>query len=607
MDVNFQTSFNARNIEPIEIAEKFIFSPSFDRLKNNCHSVILGARGCGKTTLMKMLTLPALYNWTDKKANDFIKNIPFFAVYIPTDISWILKEDSVEEDIISKNFKEKISKFAVNTNVFESLCDSFINILKYEIKDSNIEKEIELCINLIERWNLKKNTVPKLVFIKEALMKRRDDVSQLMPKCLLKQSGEELEKLDFFNLDYLTSVPTVVNIFKRIYEINSSKKFALCFDELEFAPTWLKQDLYKCLRSTHQSILYKLSSSPTLPKEVEDIFKSEHGASVGNDFDAIKMWELQSNNEFPLKIIESLLSARQDPIDLERYFGSNIRFIKGIESYGSDSFYIKEIKELIEKDYSFRDFLVNYGIDIKNPIPKTEEQKVAVYRKMKPIVYYRNYFVKEFKKESDRPTLKPARKYIELYSGLEVLINITDGNPRWLIGLINSILSKAKSDKADPGNQYDEIIKVSDRFINFIKNTPIKFSSADLTIDGFFDIIGNHFQNELLGKKFQPEPSSTFLFDIKNSADYELIIEKALLQGALILVGNEKEVYDFEIYNKRFKLSYLYYPKYKLPLRMNKKVKLSSIINLSKYETANKTSLKVNLSINQPKLFDHEN
>lgn len=609
MDVNFQTSFNARNIEPIEIAEKFIFSPSFDRLKNNCHSVILGARGCGKTTLMKMLTLPALHHWTNEKAKDFIKNIPFYAVYIPTDISWILKEESIEEDSINKNFKESISKFAVNTNVYESICDTFINILKYEIKGSEIEKEVELSINLIERWNLKKNTVPKLIYIKEALMKRRDDVSQLMPKCLLKKSDQLLRDLEFFNLDYLTSVPTVITIFKRIYELNETKKFALCFDELEFAPLWLKQDLYKCLRSTNQNILYKLSSSPTLPKEVEEIFKSEHGASVGNDFDAIKMWELQSNNDFPLKIIESILSSNQDTNNIEKFFGSNIRFIKGVESYDSDSFYIKEIKELIEKDYSFKDFLVNYGIDIENPIPKTEEQKVAVYRKMKPIVYYRNYFLKEFKEENERPILKPTRKYIDLYSGLEVLVNITDGNPRWLIGLINSILNKTKSSKADFSVQYDEIIKVSDRFINFIKNTPIKFSSSEnLTIDGFFDLIGKYFQNELLGKKFQPEPTSTFLFDMKNASDYELIIEKALLQGALILVGNEKEVYDFEIHNKRFKLSYLYYPKYKLPLRMNKKIKLSSIINSydKPINIGNRASIKINVA--QPKLFnDHEN
>jgi len=607
MEVNFQTSFNARNIEPFEIAEKFIFSQSFDRLKNNCHSVILGARGCGKTTLMKMLTLPALYNWKHPKAKEFIEKIPFFAVYIPTDISWILKEESIKYNNISDEFKELVSKFAVNTNVYESVCDTFINILKYELVDYDENKELELCVNLIDRWELKKNTVPKLPYIKEALMKRRDDVTKLIPKYLLNQC-DNISNQDFFNLNYLTSVPTVTNIFKRIYNICDSKKFALCFDELEFAPTWLKRDLYRCLRSTDQKLLYKLSSSPTLPKEVEDILKSEYGASVGNDFDPIKMWELQSNNDFPLKIIQSLLLSSGKSNDIELFFGSNIRFIKGHETYNAESHYIKEIKELVQKDYSFRDFLNNYEIDLENPLPKTHEQKVSIYRKMKPIVYFRNYFVKEFKEFHDRPILKPTRKHIDLYSGLEILVNITDGNPRWLIGLVNSILSRSKSDKVDPAVQYDEVIKVSNRFINFIKNTPINFKdSENLTIDSFFDLIGDYFKNELLGKKFQSEPVSTFLFDLKKSEDLELIIEKALLQGALILVGNEKEIYDFEINNKRFKLSYLYYPKYKLPLRMNKKIKLSSLMNsnIKELGTPEKKSSSVT---NQPNLFnDYEN
>ncbi|MFK7031326.1 ORC-CDC6 family AAA ATPase [Flavobacterium oreochromis] len=577
MEVNFQTSFNARNLDPKEVAEKFIFSPSFDKLKNNCHTVILGARGCGKTTLMKMLTLPALHNWNNPNAKKIIDEIPFYAVYIPTDISWILKEESFKNYDDDDIFKKSISKFAVNTNLFESLCDTFYNILKYELTNSEEEKEFELCMNLIERWKLKKSTVPKLQYIKTALQKRRDDVSQKIPKAIFNRTERQLIDEDYFELDYKTSVTTVTTIFNRIYNIPTSKKMALCFDELEFAPAWLKKELYERLRSTDQNLLFKLSSSPLLPKEVEEIMKSESGASFGNDFEAIKMWELQSNNEFPRKIIESLLVSKSNFENLESFFGSNIRYIKKLESYTKDSIYIKEIKELQSKDEMFRDFLIKNSINPINPIPVNEDQKSSIYRKMKPIVYFRNYFLRE-NRINGKPILKPNKKYIELYSGLEVLINITDGNPRWLIGLINSILNNNNGNRVENNVQYDEIIKVSNRFINFIKNTPITLKdSKSLTTEKFIDKIGNYFQNELLGYKFQPEPISSFTFDLNNSIDYENIIEKGLLQGAFILVGSEKEIYDFEINNKRFKLSNLFYPRYKLPLRMNKTIKLSSI------------------------------
>ena len=580
MDVNFQTSFNARNLDPKEVAEKFIFSDSFDKLKNNCHTVILGARGCGKTTLMKMLTLPALYSWKDPIAEKFIQEIPFYSVYIPTDISWVLKEESFKNYDDNNEFKKNISKFAVNTNLFESLCDTFYNILHYEITDIDEEKEFELCVNLIERWKLKKSTVPKLQYVKTALQKRRDDVSQKIPKSIFNKTESQLINEDYFDLDYRTSVTTVVTIFNRIYNIPTSKKIALCFDELEFAPVWLKKELYQSLRSTDQNLLFKLSSSPLLPREVEEIMNSESGASFGNDFEAIKMWELQSNNDFPKKILESLLVSNPHFKDLETFFGSNFRYIKKLESYSHNSEYLQEIKELQAKDEIFRDFLIKNSINPTNPIPINEEQKASIFRKMKPIVYFRNYLLRENKFNS-KPVLKPSKKCIELYSGLEIIISITDGNPRWLIVLINSILNSCKDNKVENNIQYDEIIKVSNRFINFIKNTPIKLNDPkSLTIDKLIEKISHYYQTELLGQKFQPEPVSTFTFDISDSRDYENIIEKGLLQGAFILIGNEREIYDFEINNKRFKLSYLYYPKYRLPLRMNKSIKLSSIFSL---------------------------
>ena len=51
------------------------------------------------------------------------------------------------------------------------------------------------------------------------------------------------------------------------------------------------------------------------------------------------------------------------------------------------------------------------------------------------------------------------------------------------------------------------------------------------------------------------------------------------MQGAFILVNENQESFDFDLKNKRFKLSYLYSPQFKLPLRVNKGAKLDKIIS----------------------------
>ena len=239
---SFYNTYNARYIEPKQVAERFIFSESFEKLIQNNHSVILGARGCGKTTLMKMLTLPALYNWKHESAEKIRSEINFYSIYISTDIYWDVKNQTYEKQLKKfGNFADKISRFTVNSNVFIALCDTFLNILEIELNTSDLEREIELCKNLIENWKLEK-TLPKLQYVKEALLKRIDFVNQVVQDVIFNyKEGEAIPDYEYFNLKFDTSILFIIEVFSRIYKIPSTKKWALCFDELEFAPEWLQR------------------------------------------------------------------------------------------------------------------------------------------------------------------------------------------------------------------------------------------------------------------------------------------------------------------------------------------------------------------------------
>ena len=58
-------------------------------------------------------------------------------------------------------------------------------------------------------------------------------------------------------------------IFKNTSFVNQKKfKWALCFDELEIAPEWLQKKIYtEYLRSTNQSLLFKITSTPLIDWE----------------------------------------------------------------------------------------------------------------------------------------------------------------------------------------------------------------------------------------------------------------------------------------------------------------------------------------------------
>ncbi|MCX2575707.1 ORC-CDC6 family AAA ATPase [Pedobacter sandarakinus] len=592
---NFYNTYNARHLKPSEVAESFIFSSSFEKLIQNDHSIILGARGCGKTTLMKMLTLPALYNWQHEKAAEIRSGLPFYAIYISTDIYWDVKNQTYSSELESfGNFSEKISLFSVTSNVFTSLCETFKNILEIDIQCYDENKELELCKHLIKAWKLNA-TVPKLEYIKEALNERVDYVNQLIQNVIFNyKKGQDIPSPDFFNLSFETSLEYIIPIFERIYSLQNKRQWALCFDELEFAPIWLQEKLFRSLRSRTQYILYKLSSSPILPLDLEKTLRHEYSATTGNDVTMIKMWGSSEADNFSKKIIESYLLRKLNIDDAKQYFGSNETYNKQANSYSEGSKFYNEMLELVNKDEAFKTFLEERKIDINRPIP-VDNQKDILFRKIKPVVVYRNYYLSDNRKLDALKfkVSRRSRKTGELYSGIEVLTKICDGNPRWLIAIITSILSKSLNRGISEKLQYDEIISAAKRFQNVIANIPTG-ASISIPLTEIIERIGTFFKMQILGPVFNLDPKGTFTVDESEheiSDEIITLLEKGISQGALILVDSDNQSFDFEIRGKRLKLSYLFAPLYDLPLRKYTAIKLSECLRGLEIESAGQISL----------------
>lgn len=572
-------AYNARHLKPNEVGESFIWSASFEKLIQNGHSVILGARGCGKTTLMKMLTIPALNSWEDYRANQIRKNIPFYAIYISTDIYWDVKNQTYSSQLERfGKFDEIISIFSVNSNVFTSLCDTFQYIIEeYRLEDDT--KEIELCKSLIEAWKLNQ-VIPKLTYVKEALNKRVDEVNQLVQEIIFNYKvDDKLPHPDYFNLNFETSVTAIIPIFERIYELGDNKKWALCFDELEFAPLWLQQKLFRSLRSRQQFLLYKLSASPILSLELEKLLQSEYAATSGNDVQIIKMWNSTDTETFSSQIITSLLKKKFPDGKAIDFFGSN-------EIYNSTNLYIKgssfykKIIGLAKKDQSFSDFLKSKKIDPKNPLMDDNKLRDTVFRKIKPLVYFRDFYIDDINKKNNKVSYRSRKKASDLFSGFEVLSKICDGNPRWLIGIINSILSKSSESGVEKNIQFDEINGAALRFKNVIANIPIGTNTSHSLID-IIDKVGVYFKDQVLGRKFLMDPKGTFEVNIKSDEvpdDVVSLLEKAVSQGAIILINSNDDNFDFRVRGKKFKLSYLFCLLYNIPLRSYPSVKLSECL-----------------------------
>jgi hypothetical protein len=82
-------TYNARFLDPRTIAQSFIVPHSvFGLLCKNENSLVIGPRGSGKTTLMKMLRPSALRAWEHESKAEYLNSISFSAVYVASDSGW---------------------------------------------------------------------------------------------------------------------------------------------------------------------------------------------------------------------------------------------------------------------------------------------------------------------------------------------------------------------------------------------------------------------------------------------------------------------------------------------------------------------------------------
>jgi hypothetical protein len=490
-----------------------------------------------------------------------------------------------------------LSVAAFTTHVLKALVESFFSRvtplrrpMSFRRAKISSSEEVDLVRAISDVWRIRPS-IPSLIALKQALSARLVEIGALAGRGALleqKEFARQLSENEFIHLNLVQAIAAGIDIFNDGID-EPSAKWALLFDEIEIAPQWIQDELMRSFRSVDQRILIKLAISPV--SSCARLLSSTELSPAGReDIREVQLWhpEKQGAYKFCRDLWGSLIRKRKvlsrDPQVVlgPSYFDPDEDDVLGRgTAYRQSGSWAQRFSGLAGKDASFRRYLSRHSID-PNAIGETSvELRDRTIRKIAPLVAVRDYF-----RSADGSTQQTrSRKAETIYAGADSLFAITEGNPRWFIGITNPLLAGlgADSPKISPAQQAAEIESASNRFLSMLRTIPVPNKTPGLSDSPLTDLlerIGDYFFCRIVVDDFAPDPPLCFTVDKEIPGSIESLLEIALNRGAIVYVteAGDKPALP-SVSGRKFRLCYLLAANFGLPLRLGKDVSLSTILD----------------------------
>ncbi len=585
--MNFDVEYNARSLAPRDVAKSFIPpEPSFGKLFSNNAALIVGPRGSGKTTLLKMLTLRALQHWEHKDAPDYAKRVSFNSAFIPADIAWGQQIRALDSDPDGMPVR---CEAAFVIHCVRGLIRAMREAVELGRSADAPAHVMHLAANLTAENEASFVQVASNVLNIEPIFPTLLGIEIGVENVLNQAPISELERFSHETLpSIISTLVTSINGFIG----DDERRWALLIDELEIAPTRIKQFLLSGIRGFNERIILKLAMAPYM--EDAQFGESPKSPNQLHDYQTISL--TYSNKAEAAQFTRSLVIGTFHRLGLPVNYPEEVFQRPKEGSFGSPRVATKTIdgipkdfRELAKKDDSFAEYLTAKGV-LKDGYEFSEKRVAQDIRKVLPIAMARNFHLREFRNERGVGLARPRKSY-SLYTGYPSVVEVTEGNPRAILTLITPLAQEqhvlaTKHEKLaaiPPGSQANAIRRVELLLTSLLRVIPLDLRGYDRDkgLLDFVDKIGLAFESRLLKGPFKGDYVGTFRLD--QNAELEMVnaVGKALNAGALIHVptpGGSSDSLLRGLQGQRFRISYALAPRYSLLLTLGDHLWLSNLL-----------------------------
>lgn len=576
-------SYNATKLSPKEVADTFVPSPAFQKLRDARNAILVGPRGSGKTTLLKMLTPDALSAWKGKEAGLARQRVQEVGVFIGTDAMW-----SEQLQVGDREQGQAFGAAAYALHIARSLVSTLLFRLGRESSHAADDgRHLKLTITAASEAQIAQRVASLFKLGESSVSLRRlqydigDRLNELGTYRYRTLDGQALP--DWAYLNPLQAVSEIAEMTNQIAN-EGDRKWALLFDELELAPEGIVRDILRRLRGHEPTLVFKLSLAPIL--RTTDLLVGEHGAVHGQDVEFIPLTTPERSDAFVGELFESQRPSssaleNKSPEQLlgESYFDSAAASTGTPTSpapYSKGGRVWQAMDRLQKLDDTFADYLKNNKIDLATIDRLSPSQRAAKIRKIRNIAIVRSHFLNGARRDTQGTR--------SLYTGETTLMAIPDGNPRMATILVRELVRMIESSGSIPLNRDDQAIAIevtTSRFMALLHaQTGIRDGTRAVTLVKLLDAIGEALHHRLVRQRFSSDVAAGFFVDRSVPEKYLALLKQAVNTGAIVHIPRENSTTPIapNARGRHYRLSYLLAPRYGLPVRQGKTVALSHLL-----------------------------
>ena len=589
--------FNARRSTPAEVAADFIAPDYYATLRDTIDpQLVIGPRGIGKTTLLKMLLPEAIDNWEGPDAEEARKRIGFTGVFVAADKMWAGQFNQLVDPLGGDAIRAGAQRVFAWAAFSYMALSSFAAAAAYRCRrdgdpsgfrwvEMTLNKEEQLCAAIAEALVAHPAT-PTFASLSEQMENNVAKLGQLMVSAGSPGiSTEELRELlqdELLKVDFFSAVTRFIVAFNRGVG-QEEEPWVLLVDEFEFLPPAARLLLGDGFQGRDPRLSYKISLapytglSPFRGTEFDDWarVRIHPPANPANDRFTRALFEGQFRAEIEgLGRLEKALPGRGFEADRRNSFRPQSRNARDIE-------------RLASVDPSFRKWLNNRlkkrkVADIAEYEPALRALKGVAMELVRLRLQYRTKDGKVRKRDAGT-----REKVLPIYGGLRNLYAMTEGNPRWIKALAHALLGeRSKGSRiVSPAQQARAIDRVAYTLYYKLKAVNIETTSGhgarseltkyvDYTPILLLDALGLYLSDKEHSRPFNPKLPGTFVNDIGKDDWVKETVDALVFLGAIIV-----ERPGAEEGPERFRLARMWGPIYRILPRGGEPTSLQRVLD----------------------------